>query len=290
MRFIAIDFETARAKWNTPCEIGLAKVEEGRVTEAKSFYIRPQRNEFYGINTSIHGITAADVADAPEFPAVFAEIKSDLLDFPVIAHNATFDIGVLTRTLELYEIDIPEIKYGCSLNMSRLIYPNRLSYKLGNLCDDLGIELERAHRGEDDARACAELVIRMWKDNGVSSLDDFDEKFPRSFTRRSTKAGGRLGNVPTERGEIFAGKHVCITGSFQIASRAQMTEWVTERGGIVQNNVTQKTDYLLEGQQSAYKLNESGLSTKQRKALSLLEKGHHIELIDEVQLYELIGN
>ena len=55
MNFIAIDFETANSNRNSPCEIGIVKVELLR-SDKKSFLIRPKENYFDWMNTEIHGI------------------------------------------------------------------------------------------------------------------------------------------------------------------------------------------------------------------------------------------
>ena len=50
--------------------------------------------------THIHGITAADVADAPTFTQVADDVAQRLSGAAVCAHNATFDRRVLRQAFD----------------------------------------------------------------------------------------------------------------------------------------------------------------------------------------------
>lgn len=107
MNFIAIDFETANSERSSPCEIGLVIVEDFQIVEKKSFLIRPKENYFDFYNTYLHGIDERMVKNEPEFDKIYKEIKPYFESYPIIAHNASFDISVLRHTLDLYEIEYP---------------------------------------------------------------------------------------------------------------------------------------------------------------------------------------
>ena len=102
MRAIAIDFETANEQRASPCAVGLAWIEDGAVTRRAYRLIRPPEMRFSPGNIRIHGIRAADVVDADDFPAVMAEFLDDLAGTLVLAHNAPFDMGVIAATFEVY--------------------------------------------------------------------------------------------------------------------------------------------------------------------------------------------
>jgi len=55
MNFVAIDVETANADMASICQIGLAKVENGTLSEEWKTYVDPE-DYFDGINVAIHGI------------------------------------------------------------------------------------------------------------------------------------------------------------------------------------------------------------------------------------------
>jgi len=158
MNFVAIDFETAKYSQESACSIGMVKFVDGKEVDTfyslicpPSLYIRPDFTE-------IHGLTVDDVRDAPTFINLWeSEIKPFIGSFPLAAHNATFDMGVLTAVLEWYKLDVPELQYFCTINLARNTWYGLRSYSLTNLARHFGI-VYNAHNALDDAMTCGKLV------------------------------------------------------------------------------------------------------------------------------------
>jgi DNA polymerase-3 subunit epsilon len=174
INFIAIDFETATGKRASICEAGICVVKGGKVMETKSWLVRPENNFYNYFNIEIHGIQPEDTADAPDFPEVWSEILEYTRECPVlVAHNAAFDMGCISHSLDLYELPTPDITYYCSLKAARHIYDfscNTLDY----LCDQFEIPYGTHHRAGDDAEMCARLFLREIRDAGWPQLDEMD--------------------------------------------------------------------------------------------------------------------
>lgn len=170
LNFIAIDFETAAESRASVCEVGICVVRDGKVTETRSWLVRPVGNRYCYWNTQVHGIRPADTANAPDFPEVWAEIASYLADCPVlVAHNAVFDMGCIRDSLELYGLEKPDVTYYCSLRAARKIYDfscNKLDY----LCQRFDICCGTHHRAGNDAEMCARLFLREIRDTGWGDL------------------------------------------------------------------------------------------------------------------------
>jgi DNA polymerase III subunit epsilon len=154
--FVALDFETASYARDSACEIGLVRVENGKVAASKAFFIRPPSREFYF--TWLHGIDWEKVKDAPTFAGLLPKLRPllDGADF-IAAHNASFDRSVMSRTCERYGLDMPPHPFVCTVEVARdvwSIYPT----KLPNVCQSLGIDLGHHHSAEHDALACARIV------------------------------------------------------------------------------------------------------------------------------------
>jgi len=64
MQFVAIDVETANPDMASICQIGLARYEQGLLTEEWKSYIDPE-DYFDDINIFIHGIDESTVRGAP---------------------------------------------------------------------------------------------------------------------------------------------------------------------------------------------------------------------------------
>lgn len=158
MRAIAIDFETANEQRTSPCAIGLAWIEDGRVVRREYTLVRPPEMRFAAGNVRIHGILPEDVADAPELPDAIAPFLDDLVAVPILAHNASFDIAILCSTLALYRRPVPRLAYLCSKTLARRAWPGQPRYGLATLAAKIGLGFTHHHAGED-AYACAKVAL-----------------------------------------------------------------------------------------------------------------------------------
>ena len=173
MQFTAIDFETANSARGSACSVGLAVINDGKVTKKHYHLIRPDPLYFEPINISIHGITARDVVTAPYFrdvwPTMLEQIKG-----PLVAHNASFDMSVIRHELDADGTPYPEIDYFCTLVISRLTWPQFPAHNLDRVAQHLGISFNH-HDALEDARACALIAIEACKVQGVTSLHDLKD-------------------------------------------------------------------------------------------------------------------
>lgn len=148
--FTAIDFETANHSGNSICQVGLVRVERGKIIEQLDLLVKPPDNYYHRIHMGIHGITPAHTAKAPTFNKVWPEIKDFIANQNVVAHNISFDARVLVNTLSHYKIKTPEFNRYCTLK----IYGAGLS----ELSRKYKIELDH-HKALSDALACAKLYL-----------------------------------------------------------------------------------------------------------------------------------
>jgi DNA polymerase III, epsilon subunit and related 3''-5'' exonucleases len=154
--FVAIDFETATARPESACAVGLVRVEGGRIGARVSRLIRPPRNAF--TFTAVHGIAWRDVADAPVFHDVWVELAPQLEGAAFLAaHNAQFDERVLHACCRTARLEPPDIPFRCTLQLVRKLLPGQPA-SLPAVCRKLGISLCH-HDPVSDAEACARLVI-----------------------------------------------------------------------------------------------------------------------------------
>ncbi len=168
--WVAIDFETANERRDSACALGLAVVRDGRVTLTDSWLIRPPELRFDWRCTRVHGIRARDVADSPEFDAVWLEVTEYLGDGRLLAHNASFDMSVLRAMLTAYGLDLPELRYACTLAMSRRAWPDLPRHRLDTMCEHCNIELVH-HDAASDARACAVVALRATEEVGAPDVE-----------------------------------------------------------------------------------------------------------------------
>ena len=173
--FVIFDLETTGAK-GPPCrviEIGAYRVRGGVIEDEFQTLVRPD-GEIPAFITHLTGISDAMVADAPRFHEVLPDLLAFMGDAALVAHNAAFDIGFMNfeiaRSYENYRLRNPNY---CTVNLSRKLVPLVVNHKLKTLADHFSIELVDHHRAAPDARATAEIFIRLWNrlaELGVNNL------------------------------------------------------------------------------------------------------------------------
>jgi DNA polymerase-3 subunit epsilon len=159
MNFVTIDFETAMYSRESACSVGLVKFKDGKAVDTFYSLIRPPRLYIRPDFTEIHGLTVDDVRDAPVFESLWdSAIRPFIGDFPLAAHNAPFDMSVLSAVLDWYELEIPSLPYFCTCSLARRTWPNLESHALTALANNFGI-VYNAHNALDDAMTCGKLAL-----------------------------------------------------------------------------------------------------------------------------------
>ena len=163
-KIVALDIETPNRYHNRICSMGLSIIVDGIIVNTRHYFINPE-TEFDPANINIHGIQPADVREAPTFPNVWGEISELISSCIIVAHNATFDLCVLRKTLQAYRIFESVIQYACTLEIARNNLTNLENYRLPTLCRYAGIELHH-HDAESDSLGCAKLLCNLL-DSGI---------------------------------------------------------------------------------------------------------------------------
>ena len=261
LSYTVIDFETATPKRDSPCELGVCMVENGRVVTVKSWLIKPiYYPDFSPMNVSVHGIKPADVKNAPSFAQLWPEILPFIEGKLLVAHNSAFDISVLVRTLQLYSINIPEFDYLCTLKLAKGFWTDKSSYKLNHLCGDLGIQFNH-HKAEEDCRVTALLFDHIVHNSGVNSQEELKERFGTGIRKVSDfgkKERSSVRRIKIDRSNIdlskdlvrsdkLSGLKIVISGIFQRYSRSEIKEVILVNGGKNVSSISKSTDFIVAG-------------------------------------------
>lgn len=159
--FVAIDFETADTGRDSACAVALIRVDGERITRRETRLIRPPRPCFQF--THIHGIRWEDVQSEPSFAQVWPELEPvlDGASF-LVAHNASFDHGVLRACCYEADLQPPALPFACTMRLARQAWGLRPT-RLPDLCRHLSIPLKH-HDPTSDAEACARAMIALRKE------------------------------------------------------------------------------------------------------------------------------
>ena len=164
LQFAAIDFETANSSPSSACAVGVVVASKDRILHRGYWLIRPPDDFF--MFTGIHGLTWADVRDAPTFEELWPELEALISDVDFLAaHNAPFDKRVLAACCEHYGLPPVDTPFICTVRLARRVW-DIFPTKLPDVCRALDIPL-RHHRADSDAEACARIVMAAVRDGGT---------------------------------------------------------------------------------------------------------------------------
>ncbi|MBB1351335.1 MULTISPECIES: exonuclease domain-containing protein [unclassified Pseudoalteromonas] len=157
--YSVVDIETTGGLkgGNRITEIGIVKVQHGKVIDTWTSLVNPERH-IPGFITSLTGISDSMVYNAP----VFANIVKPLLDILAgsifVAHNVNFDYGFIKKECEMagHFFKMPKM---CTVVESRKAFKGLKSYSLGNLSAHFDLNLTSHHRALADATATADLLL-----------------------------------------------------------------------------------------------------------------------------------
>tara|TARA_B100000795_G_scaffold239924_1_gene201828 strand:+ start:141 stop:749 length:609 start_codon:yes stop_codon:yes gene_type:complete len=145
-------------------------IEIGAIDDAGNKFqilIKPEREISEKI-TKITGITNPELEQkgVPLVQALqefinFCE-KETYDNLYLIAHNGRgFDDLFLKRDLKKLDLTFPSCNYLDTLLLSKLVLPDRYSYRLGALCSHWNIQQINSHRADDDAYCLSKVYMIM---------------------------------------------------------------------------------------------------------------------------------
>ena len=158
-----IDFETtglSPAQGDRATEIAAVILENGKVVDR----FQSLMNAGVRIPSFIEGLTGisnAMIREAPPVGKVMREVANFVGDYPLVAHNASFDCKFWDA--ELVRINLQRRQeFICSLLLARRLMPDAPSHKLGALIEYANLPVAgRAHRALADAEMAASLLAHL---------------------------------------------------------------------------------------------------------------------------------
>jgi DNA polymerase-3 subunit epsilon len=160
-KYAVIDVETTglNPKNERLTEIAIILLEGKKIVDEYTTLINPDKKIPYRI-TQLTGINNQMVYNAPRFYEVAKQIVEMTEDCVFVAHNASFDYRFIQAEFARYGYDYQK-KLLDTVKLSRKLLPGFRSYNLGKLTQQLGIKISARHRAFGDAKATAELFIRL---------------------------------------------------------------------------------------------------------------------------------
>lgn len=178
--FAVVDVETTGLypSKDRVVEIAVVQVDlSGFTTGEFATLINPSRDVG---PTRIHGISAADVIDAPLFGDVAAQVWTWLTGRVLVAHNANFDARFLDAEFSRCGVRFPPPPLMCTMQLATQYLAGLPSRSLAACCEAAKVELSNHHCAIDDARAAAGLL---------ASYRAAHHRLPASWAQAIAEAG-----------------------------------------------------------------------------------------------------
>jgi DNA polymerase-3 subunit epsilon len=284
-RFLALDVETANQDMASICQIGVATVSHSGEVRSYSTLINPRCRFVF---TSIHGIDAQMVREAPTFPEVFPSLLP-LLERHAIFQHSTFDKRAVDAAHAAMGAAPPNLRWIDSVRVARQAWPEFSGaggHGLAHLKTALKLDFQHHDAGED-ARAAAQVVLLAERRLGapfdrILSPGADKAARPQTATRATFAApislDGAANRPLTGRIAVFTGE-LSIPREVAAARAAAM-------GLSVRTSVSRKSNFVIVGGPGPDCTVPSG---KHRRARELAAEGAAIRIIGEADFLALLA-
>ena len=293
--YTLVDLETTglNSKYDKIIEVGCIKYHNGSEVARYQTLVKPPIKIPYGVELKT-GITNEMVADAPKFEEIAKDVWEFLKGEIIVGHNVdNFDMKFLYENFKIHlglDFDNDSVD---TLKIARKALPNIKRHNLDSMIDYFKISPDFSrHRAIGDCQ---------FENLLLGCLKNFIEKNNINLTATKKKYNGHFQNYhelminlkpetfSPEYNHIFFEKCCVFTGKLEEMSRMKAAQIVVNIGGRCEDNVTQRTNFLIVGD-TDYKEGLEGYETnKMKKAKKLIEQGQDLQIIPESTFYELIA-
>lgn len=295
--YISFDVETPNKKNDKISQVGLLVYSNGEVSDYSSL-INPEC-EFDGMNKRLTGIKENDVESMPNFLEYWNSVKNLFDQYVLVGHNISFDLSALSKVLEFYGIEMPDIDYFDTMQEFRKIHPEQKS-SLKNLCEFYGVKNNKAHDASSDARACHEVFecIRVEIEEPYTTNYQYKKMFSRQpfywdedgnifFSQDHIRKSKLLIQFIENKDTLInvENSNITLTGFFEDRN---ISEEIEKAGGTIKRSVSGKVNYIVIGNYTNAEWNFEDMGSTIKKAKELIAKGANIKFIGEDTLKEAL--
>lgn len=185
--YVVLDIENPNKKADSICQIAVIQVKNKEIVYQNCVLINPE-DYFDDINMKVHNITPDMVKNAVTFDVFWNEIKDIITNNVIIGHGIKYDISVIAKTLNKYNIELPELNIICTQHLAQK-YLNVPRYRLDCICEFLNIDIKKHHDALCDASATREVYEHIENELQLDSNDIEPYKYEN---RRNASSGLKI--------------------------------------------------------------------------------------------------
>ncbi len=285
LSYTVIDIETTGLdpRFDEIIELGAIRIRNGVESERFEQLVKPDRpiDEFI---TELTGITNEMLESAPNIQTALPDFLQFIGDDFVVGHNVNFDINFIYDTSTYYLKKPFTNSFVDIMRLSRRLFPDLPNHKLNTLSKHFKVNIP-SHRGISDCIStfqCYEAIKKFSEENNI----DID-RLPRHSSSIKAK------DIVAESSEFntdhpLYGKVCVFTGVLEKMVRKDAMQIVANLGGINEDNVTKRTNFLILGNNDYCSTIKDGKSNKHKKAEKFILKGNDLQIISENTFYSML--
>ena len=176
--FIIFDLETTglSIQYDKIIEFGAVKIKNNTIVDRLQMFINPQQDLTQQI-MNLTKINQNEVNNANTIDKEIDKILNFFKDLPIVAHNASFDIGFMNKVLnDLGHKQLANTIIDTML-LSRAINPQRRYHSLGSVARFYNISYDNfvAHRADYDAEVTAYVFLSMLNQLKLEKINTYTE-------------------------------------------------------------------------------------------------------------------
>ncbi len=218
--FVVFDLETTGLSRYADkiTEIGAVRIKDGVITEEFNELVNPEKLIPEKV-IELTGITNEMVMDKPKIDEVLPRFLDFAGDAILVGQNSDFDIGFVRENAHNLKLDFDPI-YMDTLPMARALFDDMGRFSLDKIARKLNIPAFNHHRASDDARATAQIFIKMYEmimiqDLDLSTINNLKTHYPKS-------------KHETFSAIVFAKDQIGLKNLYQLISKSRMEHVNTE--------------------------------------------------------------
>lgn len=272
--FVVFDLETTGldSKMDEIIEIGALKVVDNQVVDTFEMFVRP-KTCISPFITHLTGITNEMVKEASRVEEVLPLFLEFVDGFVLVGHNVNFDVNFIYDASMCLFLKPFSNDFIDTLRLSRKLLKNLYRHKLGEIAHYYGIDTTGSHRSLKDVEMTLAIFYKL-QEEIINQYGSFE-----AFQNANSYVPVRARDIEVTHSAFdtkhpFYQKYIVITGTILGMTRKEAMQILRNRGAYLEDNVTNRTDFLLVGTQKGNRK-----STKLRMAESLQNQGSSIEIL-----------
>jgi len=285
--YTIIDLETTgfSPKYDSIIEVSALKIRNGEISDSFSSLVKPY-DEIDDFITGLTGIDDDMLSTAPTPEEIFPAVRDFLGDDIIVGHNVNFDINFLYDWFEIILKQPFTNDFIDTMRIAKKVLPELEHHRLDDLAEKFELGAREWHRALGDCELTFKCFCRL-KEH-VFSVGDLED-FKNSFKHKSLD----LHNIVADSADFdethpLYGKHCVFTGTLEKMTRAEAAQLVVNCGGVCDNGINKKTNFLILGNNDYCSTIKNGKSSKQKKAEEYKLKGQDIEILPESVFYSML--